>query len=398
MSGKALIPVVIGLCIGGFALKMVLDTVKKAQGATPNMVAVWSPTEELQRGTSFGEENLTSVKLPASLVPQGAFTKKDDLIGRVARITVTPGLPVLESMLLPKGARPGLYVKPGFRAVSVKIDESAGVSNLLQPGCIVDVIGYFKVKTGNKQDTVSRTLIQNVEVAAVGDRISVAAEKPVEKNSRAATAKPARTVTLFVKPESVPELHLAEQRGKLKLSLRNQGDDATDDAASNSVYEAAVTGEKSADESEKGLLDKMASLFQKKAQDPAPAAKPTPPPQPEEPVIKLAHRMTIWNGEQREIMGWTSFDSMDPIHLEGHAGKSRRNNRNSGSPLMTKTSDTVSKASGASPASSTPAAQAPSVQPVTPQRPYDDAQDDAPIPDDDQDTESGSDESSDSDE
>ncbi|MCH7870100.1 MAG: Flp pilus assembly protein CpaB, partial [Planctomycetes bacterium] len=142
MNAKSMIPLVVGLAIGGYALKLVVDTVKNAKGAEPDTVQVWAAREDIPRGSSIDESMILAVEFPTAAVPEGAFTAKEELIGRVPRITSPAQLPILESMLLAPGAKAGLWVRPGFRAVSIKIDESSGVSNLLQPGSWVDVVGY----------------------------------------------------------------------------------------------------------------------------------------------------------------------------------------------------------------------------------------------------------------
>lgn len=315
MSGKSLIPLVIGLGIGGFALKLVFDTVKRAQGAKPEIVAVWAAAEDIPRGVAIEETMITAMQYPSSNVPQGAFKKKEDLIGRVPRTTAPAGLPLMESILLPPGAKPGLWVKPGYRAVSIKIDESSGVSNLLQPGSSVDVVGYFNVVRNKKRETISRTLIENVEVAAVGARISAGNE-----NQDGKVAPPARAVTLFVKPNDVPTIHLAEQQGKIKLSMRSSEDGsehAGDDSATSAdvigwtdetVAATAPTEDMMArvqallEERDKALAERLDELNKN-----APALAGG--------IGKPAWVMTVWNGDNRSDLGWTSLDSMEPIQL-----------------------------------------------------------------------------------
>ncbi len=315
MSGKSLIPLVIGLGIGGFALKLVFDTVKRAQGAKPEIVAVWAAAEDIPRGVAIEETMITAMQYPSSNVPQGAFKKKEDVIGRVPRTTAPAGLPLMESVLLPVGAKPGLWVKPGFRAVSIKIDESSGVSNLLQPGSSVDVVGYFNVVRNKKRETISRTLIENVEVAAVGARISAGNE-----NQDGKVAPPARAVTLFVKPNDVPTIHLAEQQGKIKLSMRSS-EDGSEHASDNTATSADVIGwtdetveaappsadvmervQAMLDERDKALTERLEELNK---QAPALAGA----------AVKPAWVMTVWNGDSRSDFGWTSLDSKEPIEL-----------------------------------------------------------------------------------
>lgn len=317
MNGKAVIPLVAGLCIGGFALKMVFDTVKKAKGAQTQMAQVFAAKVDIPLGTKIDETMVMPIAFPAKSVPQGAFTTKDRLLGRVPKTTAVAGLPILDVMLHPEGAPPGLWVKKGFRAIAVKIDDSSGVDNHLFPGAFVDVVGYFNVRRGGKQETVARTIVENVEVAAVGQRLSLSDETGGDAKKK---PQPARAVTLFVKPEQVPIMHLAEQRGKIKLSMRNSEEmrgEEGDNKPKLAISEGAVTGQQDEEPADKkdagpGLSSLFANLFQPKGKlDPAKAAQAieeTPKP----PVIVQAGWVTkVYHGDKMEEVLWKSPHSRD---------------------------------------------------------------------------------------
>lgn len=224
MNAKALIPLVAGLAIGGFALKMGIDTLRRARGAErpTQMVQVWAARQDVPRGVELTDGALTQIKFPASAVPKGAITDKEQVLGRVPELDVVAGLPILDHMLLPPGERLRLQVKPGYRAVAVKIDEGSGVDYHLEPGCFVDVTASFNVgRQGGEAETVATTIIENVEVAAVGSRLSPqGGVESAEDTSR----RSVRAVTLYVKPEDVSRLSVAERVGRIKLSLRGNGD------------------------------------------------------------------------------------------------------------------------------------------------------------------------------
>lgn len=59
-----------------------------------------------------------------------------------------------------------LRIRPGHRAFSIPIDPDRGVGVFLLPGSRVDVIGPF---TGENEAIVTRVLLENAEVMAVGD-------------------------------------------------------------------------------------------------------------------------------------------------------------------------------------------------------------------------------------
>jgi len=270
MNVRALLPLVAGLGIGGVALKVGLDTLQKAKAnarsAAPAAAQVWAASVDIPRGAAIREEWLKAIEFPRGLLPEGAVQEKDKLLGRVARIDVPAGLPVLDGMLLAPGVHPGVIVRPGYRAVAVKIDESSGVDFHLEPGCRVDVVGFFTVQgKGRGNATVARTFLENVEVAAVGPRLS-----PVTGEEDGKAPRQTRAVTLLVKPDKVPLLHLAEQRGKIKLCMRGNADEEE-------VGERHPVGDAQ-------LIDPLAAQTE---QEEPPKEEP---PQPTAPVLAAAAR------------------------------------------------------------------------------------------------------------
>jgi Flp pilus assembly protein CpaB len=136
--------------------------------------------------------------------------------------------PVLKSMLAPEGTKPRMVgrIPPGFRAVSVKIDEVTGVAYQMQAGDWVDVIVVMDLDSGSraKKETIAEVILQHVQVAAVGQGSGTEAEPAGGKGA----VKPAKSVTLLVKEEDAPKLHLAATRGKITLTMRGEDDKMTD--------------------------------------------------------------------------------------------------------------------------------------------------------------------------
>jgi pilus assembly protein CpaB len=148
---------------------------------------------------------LAGAVLRASL-PKGSLLSKDDFI--------RPG----ESAFL------AAVLRPGTRAVTIRVDDVTGGAGLIRPGNRVDVIVSGNLESGgaNKKGLPSaKTLLRNVRVIAVNRDVDPTAEARVEeetvKGKRDAQAK--GTVTLEVAPGEVELITVGRSIGVLSLSL-----------------------------------------------------------------------------------------------------------------------------------------------------------------------------------
>jgi len=221
MKSKALIPLVIGIGVGVFAIKYTMDAVRKAQGATSSseLITVVMAQKDIPATETITPDMIVAVKTPMTpMLPRDAFTDVAELEGRVALKSIPRGSPVLPSMIAPKGTPPGLTVrvKEGFRAVAVKIDESSGVGYLVHPGDWVDVLAVMETRKFGKVNTESKLILERVQVAAVGQALNEGPEEGANRN--------VQSVTLIVRVDDVPKLHLAQTRGRITLAMRGAED------------------------------------------------------------------------------------------------------------------------------------------------------------------------------
>jgi pilus assembly protein CpaB len=170
---------------------------------------------DLKIGTVITESDLTTVAIAGS-APKGAILDAKDAIGRGVISELYQGEPILENRLAPKGSGGGLAatIPQGMRACAVKVDEVVGVAGFVTPGMRVDVLvsGSPSGQTGPSQGTVTRTILQNIEVLSAGTDIQKDAEgKPQQ----------VQVVNLLVTPEQAETLSLASNQLKIQLVLRN---------------------------------------------------------------------------------------------------------------------------------------------------------------------------------
>jgi pilus assembly protein CpaB len=169
----------------------------------------------LEAGQAIRAENLKLVDWPSSMPLAGAFTAPAPLVGRVVLFPLSAGEPIIDRQLSAPGSGTGITVKipDGMRAISLRSDEVVGVAGFLLPGTHVDVL--VTLKATNTTDTVTSTVLQDVEILATGQKTDP------DPEGKATTAT---VVTLLVKPEDAERVVMASSQGTVHFVLRN-GDD-----------------------------------------------------------------------------------------------------------------------------------------------------------------------------
>jgi pilus assembly protein CpaB len=204
-----------------------LNITRRQGSARPQTKMVIAAASGLQPGTTLTADNLTQVSWPVNVTLDGLIEKKEDAVGRVLIYAVEANEPVLKHALAPIGSF-GLSAKipDGMRATSVKTNEVMNVAGFIFPGSHVDVLVTMR-GDNSAQSTLTRTVLQNVQVLATGTKMDPDPNGKPENVS---------VVTLLVTPEQSEKLALAQNQaaqnqGTIHFVLRNGGDSATPDTA-----------------------------------------------------------------------------------------------------------------------------------------------------------------------
>lgn len=191
----------------------------------PKTVNVIVAKETLRYGTVLDpKKHLRWAAWPESSLPEGSFTDAKELLGtkemddrtRVVLRQIEPGEPILENKISGFGAqeRMAMQLGEGKRAFTIRIDAISGVAGFIAPGDRVDVLMTRNVE-GSLESTI---VLQNILVIAVDH----------ETNQQSNAPKIARTATLEVTSEVAQKLQLAQQIGRLSLTLRGLGGEDVD--------------------------------------------------------------------------------------------------------------------------------------------------------------------------
>jgi pilus assembly protein CpaB len=193
--------------------RLLLNRPQSARAAQ-STVQIVVATRDIEVGTVLKEEDVKLSDWPG-VVPMGASAKTQDLVGRGVIAPIFGREPVIASRLAPKGAGGGLaaMIPPGMRAVAVRVNEVVGVAGFVVPGMRIDVlISGSKPGGDSGLGTVTKTLLQNLEVLSAGQDFKKDAEgKPIQ----------VQVVNLLVTPQQAEELSLASAQTSIQLVLRN---------------------------------------------------------------------------------------------------------------------------------------------------------------------------------
>jgi len=237
---------VLGLGLAGFAVYMAQgfiaqtqeerDRLLAEQQSATKLVNVVVVNKSLKYGQRVTAADFEVVKMQEGKTPAGFFNAVTAPMGKDKKIVpvfyegeTRPRAvlrsyeafePVVASKLTEPGVDAGITANltPGMRALAIKVDVSTGVSGFLRPGDRVDI--YWTGKSGKKD--VTKLIHTAVRLIAIDQ--SADADRTEETDI-------AKTVTVEASPKQVAELALAQNAGRLTLSLVGTSDVETISAA-----------------------------------------------------------------------------------------------------------------------------------------------------------------------
>ncbi len=110
-------------------------------------VGIITAGQNISAGTLITDGMLSSIQIPQNKLVQGLFTNKGDVVNMYAKISITQGVPITDSMVsvspgnvnLP-GSSWAPYIPEGMTAVSIPITRLSSAAYAIRDGDYVDVI------------------------------------------------------------------------------------------------------------------------------------------------------------------------------------------------------------------------------------------------------------------
>ncbi|MDO4551656.1 MAG: Flp pilus assembly protein CpaB [Planctomycetia bacterium] len=163
-------------------------------------------------------EHLIAINLPVADYPQDGISREEVLLGRVTSRIITAGRAITEKDVFELGKVPTLQEKlrPGETAMTIPVSMTSSVAGYLYPDAYVNIsLTVTGAKHSKLKDLTTVTLLKNVRVLATSENLF-----PYNPG----VSRDISNITVAVSPEVANKLTVAQNYGKLGVTLANPAD------------------------------------------------------------------------------------------------------------------------------------------------------------------------------
>jgi len=176
------------------------------------------PGGTLLRPTDLASRSVTQADVPVDFIRDDDAARKM-LAGALLRISVSAGGLISSEAVVKPGDHGYLsaILRSGQTAVSINVDAVTGLSGLIWPGDIVNLIVTHELDADGEKPLVAETLLSGLRVIAVDQDLE-------HGKSPGGNSRDTRTITLEVTPKDAEIVNIASQMGRLSVALRAMSD------------------------------------------------------------------------------------------------------------------------------------------------------------------------------
>jgi pilus assembly protein CpaB len=241
LYGAALLSAILAVAlVYGYVQSRVAEAEQKAKVEVKTVTVVEKPelrsvvvaAHDIFRGEQIGVDDVKVLNVPTEgVLAKGVITNPQDVVGRVANQNIYAGEWLIDKKIGihdDKKVSIEAILTPGQRAMRMPVSAETGLLGILNPNDRVDVVSVFP--EGSR--TVSRTIMQNIEVLSIGQYNRMGAsqlsdeqkKEPAPNSAEGEAFVKSSMVTLNVNTKQAEMLALAMNVGAVHLVLRNPSD------------------------------------------------------------------------------------------------------------------------------------------------------------------------------
>ena len=205
----------------------------------PQTRQVFAAARAMPAGTLIREDDLIKLELDPDAVRKEHIIVPNEVVleeivpgeqashplrGHVVREALAEGAPLTRSAVVGPGHRGFLaaVLRPGARAVTIRVGPATSHAGLIDPGDRVDVILSAELAVdGGDRSVFARTIVEDVRVVAIDRQIGSGADSPGGGEDGEIERTEMMTATLEASPAQGDRLVLGEHEGRLSLAVRS---------------------------------------------------------------------------------------------------------------------------------------------------------------------------------
>ncbi|MGH4122553.1 MAG: Flp pilus assembly protein CpaB [Clostridium sp.] len=173
--------------------------------------------ETIAARTVISKKMVKEIQVPDNAIFKDYIVESSNIVGKYSKETILKDEGFHKDKLINELKNElSLKIAGNNRGISINVNGSTGVSDLIKQGDFVDIIVYLSEKKDSQKiirPDLSRILLQNIQVIAI--------DKSLNRDDSQRVVVPTNyLVTLSVPIFDIEKLTLAEDIGQLKLILR----------------------------------------------------------------------------------------------------------------------------------------------------------------------------------
>jgi pilus assembly protein CpaB len=236
MRRSGVLLIVLGLLLAILSGVGVFSVLRKQTAPPPPptpTVKVVVATQNIPERTMVQASMVTVKDWPEDIVPVGAQSRTQDVVGQVTSSPIVVGEPILSSKFSTEQATIGLAptLPPGLVAFELALSSVGSVGGAIREGDTVDVLVSMEYSEYDDQGDESKPMqvafytIQDVPVIAISGQESASSPSGVGLSPAASSAPSSPSagmlLTVLVTPQDALLLKYAREKGVIDLALRS---------------------------------------------------------------------------------------------------------------------------------------------------------------------------------